>query len=168
MRSIKILMEMLVLNLCFLAMTACATPKNAKPKCLAIGSARTVMIREDAEIPGHYHVTVKGSNPQTVLLTHSPQRSSKTVSTGSFLERWEEGYHFSAPNVTFTSVHSNVTTTNILVLSNPTYDEETHTITFEGSALEPEFDSVQTGVFSNVTITYDSQVQSFLLDQKES
>ncbi len=165
MKSIKMFFGGLFLCLVVLVMSSCETPKNTKPKCLAVGSARTVMIRENTEKPGHYFVTVKGSNPKTVLLTHRPQRNSKTITTRSFLDYWNKGYKTSAPNVTFTSVNTNVTTTNVLVLSNPSYDEETQTMTFDGSALEPEFDSVQTGVFSNVTITYDSQIQSLIYDQ---
>lgn len=164
MKSKPLLLSLLMMFTAFIGLTSCERPKNIKPKCLAVGSARTVMIEENVDQPGRYMVTVKGSNPQTVLLTHRPQRSSKTVDTSAFLKTWNEGYKRSSPNVTFTSVSSNNTTTNVLVLSNPHYNEENGTITFDADAIEPADQSVQTGVFSNVTITYDSQIQHLLYD----
>lgn len=144
--------------------TSCKNTHLSKPKCLAVGSARSVMIKESSEFPGQYKVTVKGSNPITVLLTQRPQRNSKKIETEAFLEDWKRSYRKSAPNVSFTSVHSNRTTTNILVLSNPNYNAKTSTITFDAVALEPEKEEVKTGIFNNVTITYDSQVQSMIYD----
>lgn len=136
-----------------LIVTSCREPS----KCMAVGSARTVMITENSESPGKYTVTVKGSNPSTVLLGQRPDRTSKVIETGSFLENWENSYKASAPNVTFTSVNANRTTTNVLVLSNPKYDPESQTIVFDAEKLSSTEDSVQTGAFNNVTITYDSQ-----------
>jgi len=82
------------------------------------------------------------------------------------MDNWDTSYKTSAPNVTFTSVSPNRTTTNVLVLTNPSYDAKTQTMTFKAEKLENEVDSVQTGTFTNVTITYDSEVDVMLYQEK--
>lgn len=138
---------------------------NNQPKCLAVGSARSVMITENQEAPGSYIVTVNGSNPSTVLLTQEPKRNSKVIETDAFMGNWDTNYKEGAPNVTFTSVNPNRTTTNVLVLTEASYDAKTQTMTFKAEKLEKEDDSVQTGTFTNVTITYDSEVGVMNLKQ---
>ena len=105
---------------------------------------------------------MKGSNPSTLIFTQQPKRQSKIIDTEAFLENWDKSYQKTSPNVTFTSVNPNRTISNVLVLSNPKYDNKTQTITFRAEAVAPTELSVQTGVFTNVTITYDSQVQKLL------
>jgi len=51
-------------------------------------------------------------------------------------------------------------------LTNPSYDAKTQTMTFKAEKLENEVDSVQTGTFTNVTITYDSEVDVMLYQEK--
>lgn len=135
-----------------------------KPKCLAVGSARSVMIAEVEDVPGTYKVIVRGSNPSTVILTQRPKRSSKVVDTKAFLDQWDKSFKSSAPNVTFTSVSSSRTTSNVLVISNPIYDEDANTITFDGKALSFEETNVEPGIYNNVTISYDSQIQNMIYD----
>ncbi len=156
----QILFSALFICISSLLITSCGSV--SKPKCLAVGSARSVMIKENQETPGTYLVTVKGSNPSTLIFTQQPKRQSKIIDTEAFLENWDKSYQKTSPNVTFTSVNPNRTISNVLVLSNPKYDNKTQTITFRAEAVAPTELSVQTGVFTNVTITYDSQVQKLL------
>lgn len=135
-----------------------------KPKCLAIGSARSVMISEVEDKSGAYKVTVRGNNPNTVLLTQRPRRTSKVIDTQTFFNDWGKTYKSSAPNVTFTSVSSSRTTINILILSNPQYDQTTQTVTFDANSLNQDNSSIEAGIYNNVTITYDPQFHKSIYD----
>jgi hypothetical protein len=139
-----------------------------KPKCLAIGSARSVMISEVENQSGAYKVTVRGNNPSTVLLTQRPNRSSRVIDTQTFLNDWRKTYKSSAPNVTFTSVSSSRTTINVLVLSNPQFDQNTQTVTFDANSLNPDNSSIEAGIYNNVTITYDSQFHKSIYEPLSS
>lgn len=139
-----------------------------KPKCLAIGSARSVMISEVENQSGAYKVTVRGNNPSTVLLTQRPNRSSRVIDTQTFLNDWGKTYKSSAPNVTFTSVSSSRTTINVLVLSNPQFDQNTQTVTFDANSLNPDNTSIEAGIYNNVTITYDSQFHKSIYEPLSS
>jgi len=76
--------------------TSCGKTSD-QPKCLAVGSARSVMITENADEPGSYIVTVNGSNPSTVLLTQKPQRNSRVIETESFMDNWDTSYKLVLP-----------------------------------------------------------------------
>ncbi|MCH9633780.1 MAG: hypothetical protein S4CHLAM7_05130 [Chlamydiae bacterium] len=111
---------------------------------------------------GSYTLTLKGNQLDVVFFADQPERGTGQKELDSFFQSWiEKASNTTKPTTAFLNysefkpIKDRGVTPDVLVLSNPTFNKESDTITFEATPLHDH--EVKQGFFERIVVIYDKE-----------
>jgi len=115
-----------------------ATAAGRETDLLFVQTAGQAVITQDSTNPTHYILTLKNVSPEVAFFSDSPNRITGKTTLQVFVDEWGSGknsFKTSSPNASIvtrvsSSPATEATRENSVVLSNPTYNPRTKTLTY--------------------------------------